>query len=222
MTTQIVVTESIDLTRTKAPLLPYAPVVYDRTYLDTLNNILRQYFNTLDNFVAQLNTSTGGSGAGLYLPYGSFCDLTDQTAASTTVAYAVAFNTTELSSGVTLSNTSRLNVTNAGVYNVQFSLQFKNTDNAGWNVDVWLRKNGTNIANTNSRFHIEQRKSAGDPSHLLAALNIFVNMAANDYVEIMWRTENTAVSLEHYPTSTTPTRPAIPSAIATLAFVSAV
>jgi len=53
MTTQIVVTESIALTRTKAPLLPYAPVQYDRTYHDTLNNILRQYFNTLDNFVGQ-------------------------------------------------------------------------------------------------------------------------------------------------------------------------
>jgi len=55
MTTQIVVTESIDLTRTKAPLLPFAPVQYDRTYHDTLNNILRQYFNTLDNFVGQFN-----------------------------------------------------------------------------------------------------------------------------------------------------------------------
>lgn len=222
MSTQLVVTESIQLTQTKAPALPFAPVQYDRGYHDTLNNILRQYFNTLDNFVAQLETSAGGSGAGLYLPYGSFCDLTDQTAASTTVAYAVAFNTTELSSGVTLSNTSRLNVTNAGIYNLQFSLQFINTDNAGHDVDVWIRKNGINVANSNSRFHVEQRKSVIDPSHLIAALNVFVDMAANDYVEIMWRTANTAVSLEHYPTSTTPDRPAVPSAIATLSFVSAV
>lgn len=222
MTTQLVITESILLTRTKGPALPFAPVQYDRGYHDTLNNILRQYFNTLDNFVAQLNVSAGGSGTGLYLPYGSFCDLTDQTAASTTAAYAVAFDTTELSSGVTLSNTSHLNVTNAGIYNLQFSLQFKNTDNAGHDVDVWIRKNGTNVANSNSRFHVEQRKSALDPSHLIAALNIFVDMAANDYVEIMWRTANTAVSLEHYPTSTTPDRPAVPSAIATLSFVSAV
>ena len=223
MTTQLVTTEITTLPRTRAPALPFAPVQYDRGYHDTLNNILRQYFNTLDNFIARLNTSAGGSGAGLYLPYGSFCDLTDQTAASTTTAYAVAFDTTELSSGVTLSNTSHLNVTNAGIYNVQFSLQFKNTDNAGWDVDVWLRKNGAlNLANTNSRFHIEARKSALDPSHLIAALNIFVDMAANDYVEIMWRTQNTSVSLEHYAASTTPDRPAVPSAIATLAFVSAV
>jgi hypothetical protein len=37
----------------KAPLLPYAPVVYDRTYQDTLNNILRQYFTTIDNLASQ-------------------------------------------------------------------------------------------------------------------------------------------------------------------------
>jgi hypothetical protein len=60
MSTQIVVTESITLFPTKAPALPFAPVQYDRTYHDTLNNILRQYFNTLDNFIAQLmaNSST--------------------------------------------------------------------------------------------------------------------------------------------------------------------
>lgn len=61
MTTQVVVTESIELTRTRAPALPYAPVQYDRGYHDTLNNILRQYFNTLDNFIAQLMASASGN-----------------------------------------------------------------------------------------------------------------------------------------------------------------
>jgi len=61
MSTQIVTTESIQLTRTKAPALPFAPVQYDRGYHDTLNNILRQYFNTLDNFIAQLMASTSGT-----------------------------------------------------------------------------------------------------------------------------------------------------------------
>jgi hypothetical protein len=54
MTTSLVVTESISLNRTKAPALPFAPVEYDRTYQDTFNNILRQYFNTLDNLIGQL------------------------------------------------------------------------------------------------------------------------------------------------------------------------
>lgn len=62
MTTQIVVTESLEFTRTKAPVLPFAPVQYDRAYHDTLNNILRQYFNTLDNFIGQFMASTGAIG----------------------------------------------------------------------------------------------------------------------------------------------------------------
>jgi len=61
MSTQIVTTESVQLTRTRAPALPFAPVQYDRGYHDTLNNILRQYFNTLDNFIAQLMASTSGT-----------------------------------------------------------------------------------------------------------------------------------------------------------------
>jgi len=153
------------------------------------------------------------------VPYGAFQDNTDQTAANTTTAYAITFDTTDYSNGVTLSNSSRMNVANAGVYNIQFSIQFKNTTNDGQDVDVWFRKNGTNIDKSNSRFHLPQRKSTGDPSHLIAALNFFVDLAASDYVEIMWRPSATGVSIEHYTTSTTPTRPAVPSVIATLSYV---
>ena len=152
-------------------------------------------------------------------PYGAFQDSTDQTAANTTTAYAVTFNTTDYSNGVYLSNSSRLNVRNYGVYNIQFSIQFKNTTNDGQDVDIWFRKNGTNVAASNSRFHLPARKSGGDPSHLIAALNYFLEMTAGDYVEIMWRVTNTGVSIEHFDTSTSPTRPAVPSAIATINYV---
>jgi hypothetical protein len=86
-------------------------------------------------------------------------------------------------------------------------------------VDVWFRKNGTNIDKSNSRFGLPARKSAGDPAHSIAALNFFVELAASDYVELMWRPSDTGVSIEHYPTSTTPIRPAVPSVIATLSYV---
>ena len=153
------------------------------------------------------------------IPYGAFQDSTDQTAASTTVAYPITFNTTDFSNGVTLSNSSRLNVANSGLYNLQFSIQFKNTTSSGQDVDIWFRKNGTDIPNSNSRFHPPARKGSGDPSHIIAALNFFVEMAVNDYVEIMWRTESTGVSIEHFGTSTSPTRPAVPSVITTMNLV---
>ena len=152
-------------------------------------------------------------------PYGAFQDSTDQTAGSTTTAYSVTFDTTDYSNGVYLSNSSRVNVRNYGIYNLQFSIQFKNTTNDTQDVDVWFSKNGTNIDKSNSRFGLPPRKSSGDPSHLIAALNFYVELQAGDYVELKWRTSDTGVSIEQYGTSTSPTRPTVPSAIFTAQYV---
>jgi len=152
-------------------------------------------------------------------PYGAFQDSTDQTAASTTTAYPMTFDTTDFSNGVYLSNSSRLNARNAGIYNVQFSVQLQNTDNAQHTVDIWFRKNGTNITASNSMFTVPARKNASIYGHLIAAINYFVELAANDYVEIVWRAESTTVSIEQLPTQTSPTRPATPSVIATMQYV---
>ena len=200
------------------PNLGTPDALYSESYFRQTNGGLNVYFNKLRNLFGALLGPRGGKF--LNLPYGAFQDSTDQTAANTTTAYAITFDTTDFTNGVTLSNSSRLNVAQAGIYNLQFSIQFKNTTNDGQDVDVWIRKNGTNIDNSNSRFHAVARKSSGDPSHLIAALNLFVSMAANDYVEIMWRPSDVGVSLEHFATSSSPTRPAIPSVIATLSFVS--
>lgn len=200
------------------PNLGTPGAVYDQRFETQSFGGLNVYFGKLTALFSALFGRRGGKW--INSPYGAFEDTTDQTAANTTTAYAIAFNTTNFSNGITLSNSSRLNAAQAGIYNIQFSLQFKNTDNDGQDADVWFRKNGTNIANSNSRFHISARKSSGDPSHLIAAMNFFVSLAANDYVEIMWRPTNIAVSLEHFAASSTPDRPVVPSAIATLTFVS--
>jgi hypothetical protein len=152
-------------------------------------------------------------------PYGAFQDSTDQTAASTTVAYPMTFNTTDFSNGVYLSNSSRMNVRNAGIYNLQFSVQLQNTDNAQHTVDIWFRKNGTDITASNSMFTVPARKSASIYGHLIGAINYFVELVANDYVEIVWRAESTLVSIEQLPAQTSPTRPATPSVIATMQYV---
>lgn len=152
-------------------------------------------------------------------PYGAFQDSTDQTAASTTAAYAVTYNTTDFSNGISVASNSRLTVKSYGVYNIQFSLQFANTDTQIQDVDVWFSKNGTNIANSNSRFSIPNSHGGVD-GHLIAALNFWVELNANDYVEIMWRTTSTAVSIQQIPTASSPTRPATPSVILTMNFVS--
>jgi len=152
-------------------------------------------------------------------PYGAFQDSTDQTAASTTAAYPVTFNTTDFSNGISVVSNSRITVKSYGIYNAQFSLQFVNTNNQIHDVDVWFRKNGTNIDNSNSRFSIPN-SHGGTDGHLIAALNFWIELNANDYFELMWRTTSTAVSIEQLPTQTSPTRPATPSAILTVNFAS--
>jgi len=200
------------------PNLGAADVAYDQGFFTQSFGGLNTYFSKLTALFSALFGRRGGKW--INNPYGAFQDSTDQTAANTTTAYAVTFDTTDFSNGVTLSNSSRLNVAQAGIYNLQFSIQFTNTTNDTQDADVWFRKNGTNIDNSNSRFGMPARKSSGDPSHVIAALNFFVSLAANDYVEIMWRPSDVGVSIEHYATSSTPTRPAVPSVIATMSFVS--
>jgi hypothetical protein len=200
------------------PDLPNPQDRYDRLTVAQTNGALRTFFLKLTNALQSLASPRGGRF--INMPYGAFQDTTDQTAANTTTAYAITFDTTDFNNGVTLSNSSRLNVSQAGIYNIQFSIQFKNTTNDTQDVDVWFKKNGTNIDNSNSRFGLPARKSSGDPSHLISAMNFFVSMETNDYIEIMWRPSDVGVSIEHFATSSTPTRPAVPSVIATVTFVS--
>ena len=200
------------------PDLPNPQDRYDRLTVAQTNGALRTFFLKLTNALQSLASPRGGRF--INMPYGAFQDGTDQTAANTTTAYAITFDTTDFNNGVTLSNSSRLNVSQAGIYNIQFSIQFKNTTNDTQDVDVWFKKNGTNIDNSNSRFGLPARKSSGDPSHLISAMNFFVSMETNDYIEIMWRPSDVGVSIEHFATSSTPTRPAIPSVITTVTFVS--
>jgi hypothetical protein len=114
---------------------------------------------------------------------------------------------------------SKITVDYAGLYNLQFSFQFVNTDTQIHDTDVWFRKNGTDIASSNSRFSIPNSHGGVD-GHLIAALNFFLDMDPGDFVEIMWHTDDVQVLIEQLPTAASPTRPATPSAIVTMSYVS--
>ncbi len=152
-------------------------------------------------------------------PYGAFSSSLDQLAASTGSTYVVEFTSTDASSGVYLSNSSRLNVRNYGIYNVQFSLQLANTTNDSQYADVWFRKNGTDVANSASRFGLPARKSTGDPSHVIGSVNFFIELNAGDYIQIAGAVSDLGVSLEHYAADTGLPRPAIPSVITTVQYI---
>ena len=200
------------------PSLSLSGPVYSQNVQNQNNGILRLFFTKLVNVIGSLIGPSGGK----YInnPYGLFLDTTDQVAVNTTTAYPVTLNTTNLSNGVSVVSNSRITVAFDGIWNLQFSIQFKNTTNDGQDFDIWFRKNGVNIDNSNSRFHLPARKILADPSHVIAALNFMESLVTGDYIEIVWRTTDTGVSIEHFAASTSPTRPAIPSVIVTMTFVS--
>jgi len=144
------------------------------------------------------------------LRYGSFYDTTDQTAAVINTAYAMTFNSTDLSAGVTIGTpTSRVYVDTHNVYNIQFSAQFVNTAGGTHNVWVWLRKNGTDVANSATTLRLQ-----GNNAEAVAAWNFLLDMNAGDYFELMWEVSDLAVSLFADPASAV--HPAIPSVILTV------
>jgi len=152
-------------------------------------------------------------------PYGAFSNNTDQTAPSAGTTAIVVFDTTEESNGIYLSNTTRINVRNAGLYNFQYSLQLQNSTNDGQYADVWFRINGTDVDRSGSRFGLPARKSTGDPSHLIGSMNIFLDLAANDYVEIAGAVSNVGVTLEHFSADGAVPRPSIPAVILTAQYI---
>lgn len=152
-------------------------------------------------------------------PYGAFSRNTSQTAGAANTPATIEYDTTEESSGIYLSNNSRLYVRNAGTYNVQFSIQLASDDNALQYADVWFRKNGIDIPRSASRFDLPIRKAAGNPSHVIGTVNIFIELAAGDYVEVAGLVSATTVSLISYAASTSPARPVIPAAIVTMQYI---
>ena len=207
------------LRASQQPRLPAAPVEYDRTYVDALNGILRQYFNQVDNLTQSLLTNTGGRF--MRTVCGSFQDFTTQTAAANT-ATVMTFNTTDTTAtnNISVASSSRITVTYPGVYNLQFSSQFENTDTQLHDVNIWLRQNGTDVVGSNGLVSVPN-SHGGTPGHIITGWNYFINMAASDYVQLYWSTDNTAVTMQAYAAGTTPTRPTTASVIATMTFVSA-
>ena len=214
-----VVTSEFELNRVVAPRLPAATQQYDERYINQLNNVLRLYFNQLDNILGQLSTSGGISG--VRFPYGAFSSDQDQTTTANT-ATLMTLNTTDFANGVSISS-SKITVANPGIYNLQFSAQFQNTDNQIQDISIWLRQNGADITGSTGFVSIPARKSAsaGEEAHEIVGWNYYVSMAANDYIEIYWSTTLATVTIQHYPTSTGPVRPSTQSVVATLSFVSA-
>lgn len=147
--------------------------------------------------------------------YGGFSSDVDQTG-SITAGTAMTFTSTDVADGVTLASGTRLTVPVDGTYNVQFSAQFQNVENAQQDATIWFRVNGVDVPKSATQITIPARKSAGIYGYGVAAWNIFLDLTAGQYVEIMWLPTIATLNIQALPASTSPAYPAIPSVIATV------
>lgn len=147
--------------------------------------------------------------------YGAFSSSLDQTG-SISAGTVMTFNSVDVADGVTVVSNSRITVPKTGIYNLQFSAQFKNVENTQEDVTIWFRVDGSDLANSATQVTIPARKSASIFGYGVAAWNIFLSLTAAQYAEIVWLPTVATLTMEHLPDSLSPAYPAIPSVIATM------
>ena len=142
----------------------------------------------------------------------SYWSTADQGPFSANTIQAMTLNSTDWETGISLTNNSRINFTNAGKYNIAFSAQMHQTASSGV-VNIWLNKNGTPVSATNTKFDI----TANNP-YAVAAWNFFVNVNAGDYYQIMWSSNDNHTVLEAIDAtgSGATLHPSVPSVIVTV------
>lgn len=165
--------------------------------------------------MSDVNVTVSGTSIGLQIGqqsyYLSAYSTQDQTNAGATSVNKMTYNVTDFGNGVSIVSNSRITIANAGIYNIEFSAQLAKGDSGDDTIQIWLCKNGNNLANSNTEVTL-----VGNNGKHLASWNWFVNAAANDYFEICWHAADTSVYVDYQAAGTTPTRPAIPSVILTV------
>jgi hypothetical protein len=160
---------------------------------------------------------------GMMQPHAMLLSDVDQESDGITSENLLTFNTVALSNGIRVVDNTKIFVPCSGQYLVTFTLQMTNRSNSAAELEIWAKDTGVNYPLSNTRFDIPARKSGSIWAHIVPAITgIFtVTDPAVNYLEIAWWSDNADVYIEHYAAGTSPTRPAIPSVIFTINFVSA-
>ena len=124
--------------------------------------------------------------------YGAFSDVTDQLATVINTGYPMLLGVTDLSNGVTVVSGSRVTIANTGIYNIQWSAQFRNPTANEHDVTIWLRKNGVDVPGSSGVVLVPKKHGSFD-GHNLPSWNFLLDAIAGDYYEFVWSTQDTAV-----------------------------
>jgi hypothetical protein len=151
--------------------------------------------------------------------WGAFQDFTDQTHTAINTAKVITFDTVDTASGVSIDTgltNSKITVAQAGVYNFQWSGQFTNADTQIHDVNIWLAKNGSYVTGSNGIVSVPERHGGID-GNVLPGWNYYIDLAANDYLQLYWSVTDLDVTLQFLPA--TAVHPSTASIICTISKV---
>jgi hypothetical protein len=191
--------------------LEYAPAPVP----NEVNDLKRYLEHEFIQLQAALQVLYDNSKSSALTYYGSFYDTTIQSITSVTDTYVINIGSTDASNGVSIVGGSKMTFANAGIYNIQFSVQFTNNTTQIKKADIWLKKNGVNIPTSNSKYSINETHG-GNHGGAIAAINFIATLAAGDYIQLAWHADSTGVAIETFPAeSPTPIIPVTPGVILT-------
>jgi hypothetical protein len=208
------------LTTAATPRLPAAPEEYESRFQNQFSDVLRFYFNQLENVLRALFGSNGA----MYIeaPHAMLMSNVDQASGGTTSANLVTYNQSVIAQAIEVRSNSQIWFEHPGQYLVTATIQFTNRGNTAHIVELWAKDNGDNYPLSNTRFDIPARKSESVWSHVTATVSgIFtVDDPTDKFLQMAWWSDGADVFIEHYAAGTTPDRPEIPGVILTVNFVS--
>lgn len=194
-----------------SPVLPVSANEYVRTIQDQEKNLLRLFFNRITSTIRTLTSKSDG-GKYLYFPRGLFYDTNAQTAALVNTGYPISYGSTYIGNGVAIENNSQVHVSADGMYNFQLTVQVDHTNSSDAILWVWINKSGTDVT------YGGQEHTVKGNALQVVHWNFSIDLAADDYIEMYWATDDTALTL-HSHAPTTP-HPGVPSVVLAVSFVS--
>ena len=204
--------------KVQPPALPIPKAGPLKQYLDDLNNILRLFFNLLANAVNNVFGELGGRF--IDVPNALYFSTVDQPIAVVNTAQVITFNQTYLQSGFSINgaSNSQITATYSGVYNFQFIGQLSSGSASAKNIYLWITRNGIDLGYTAREFVLQ---GSGEIDEVIWNFNL--DLAAGEYVEMTWVSNDIDVTMATVPPAVSPAtpHPGVTSAVLTVNFISA-
>lgn len=102
----------------------------------------------------------------------------------------------------------------SGLYNIQWSVQVTNDSTRAHLFYIWGALNGLSLADSASVVTIHSTHG-GNKGHMVVALNLYVQVTAGQYFNLVWTADDINIALETIPSPVNPV-PNSPAAILTI------